>query len=349
MPDSEHAPKPKTQYGDIPAELSFEEVIKNRTAPPCSLNDFVDYLFYVEHNAETLQFFLWYWDYIQRWSSLLPRQKALSPPWDPEQATEPRSRFIKYSHKRERSLKMNKVLAIMEMDSERASLDPSPQDDTGSSPVITSPIASPTAILSPTGSIKPSDWQPFTIQPNRTELSRITRHYICPSAPRHLRLSQKDRAACLRAVQHTTHPSALLPAFLTSEATLRAHSHPAFIRWARRNANPSRVLFLRILGCLLLLLGVAVDVILILSGLSAYWRVALQVFGPANEYAGEAWMAGYESKGLVGRVFDETVVVQNQALATWQDRAVFFALLWGGAGSAALTVVSLFVPSGSLF
>jgi hypothetical protein len=75
----------------------------------------------------------------------------------------------------------------------------------------------------------------------------------------------------------------------------------------------------------------------------------LQVFGPANEYSGEEWMAGYEGKGVVGRVFDETVVVQNRALVAWQDRAVFLALLWGGAGSAALTVVSLFVPSGGLF
>lgn len=123
----------------------------------------MDYLFYVERSAENLQFFLWYWDYIQRWSNLLPRQKALSPPWDPEQAAEPRSRFIKYSHKRARSLKMSKVLAIMEMDSERA-LSESPSPDPSRLP---SPLSSPTSlsrastsILSPSDA--PKDWQPCT-------------------------------------------------------------------------------------------------------------------------------------------------------------------------------------------
>lgn len=75
----------------------------------------MDYLFYVEDSAEPLQFFLWYCDYIQRWSNLLPRQKALSPIWDPENGAEHRSRYITYSHKRARSEKMNKIISIMEM------------------------------------------------------------------------------------------------------------------------------------------------------------------------------------------------------------------------------------------
>jgi hypothetical protein len=78
-------------------------------------------------------------------------------------------------------------------------------------------------------------------------------------------------------------------------------------------------------------------------------KPSLQVFGPANVYAGEPWMAGYEGKGVMSKVFDETVVVQNEALMRWQDRTVFFALLWGGVGAAALMVVSLFLPSGRLY
>ncbi len=81
----------------------------------------MDYLFYVEHNAENLQFFLWYCDYVQLWSTLLPRQKALSLIWDPEKAGEPpaASRFIRYSHKRATSDKMNKIISIMEMSQSR--------------------------------------------------------------------------------------------------------------------------------------------------------------------------------------------------------------------------------------
>ncbi|KAH6623002.1 hypothetical protein F5144DRAFT_605536 [Chaetomium tenue] len=380
MADSKPVTKPKTQYGDIPADLSFEEVIQNRAAPPCSLSDFMDYLFYVERNAEPLQFFLWYWDYIQRWSNLLPRQKALSPPWDPEKAIESPSRFIKYSHKRERSLKMNKILAIMEMGSQRASLDDSSslEDDGQIASTITCPLASPAAILSPTGSVKPPTGSLIvTIQPHRDEVCRITRHYICPTAPRKLRLSPKDREACLRAVQHTTHPTALLPAFLLAEATLRAHSHARFIHWTRRNANHARIRFVLALGTILVTLGFVLDLLLVLSRRDTRWRAlcvvlcsaasmissasstasrvdplrkpSLQVFGPANEYGGGQWMAGYEGKGVMSKVFDETVVVQNKALMMWQDRTVFFALLWGGIGAAALMVVSLFLPSGRLY
>ena len=141
---------------------------------PCSLNEFMDYLFYVEHNAEPLQFFLWYLDYIQRWSKLLPRQKALSPPWDPEQAAEPQSRFVKYSHKRERSLKMSKVISIMEMDSELSLAEslssddpsrlpnPSPSPTTATATTTTTvdaPSQPPTTILSPTD-VPKKDWQP---------------------------------------------------------------------------------------------------------------------------------------------------------------------------------------------
>lgn len=51
---------------------------------PCSLVDFMDYLVYVEGNAEYLQFFWWYCDYIRRWTKLSPRKKARSPKWDPD-------------------------------------------------------------------------------------------------------------------------------------------------------------------------------------------------------------------------------------------------------------------------
>ncbi|SPQ27497.1 be2e4bcd-609b-4ecc-9d3a-67726bd395fa [Thermothielavioides terrestris] len=369
MSDSGAPSWPNSRYGDIPAELSFEEIIKNRTAPPCSLNDFMDYLYYVEHNAEPLQFFLWYLDYVQRWSTLLPRQKALSPPWDPEQAAEPRSRFIRYSHKRERSLKMSKVLAIMDMGQERTPSDaPQPGDaqHTSRSPSSSHSHARSlsSSILSPVESTKP-DWQPFTIPPFRDELTRIVRHYISSTttntsiddsptrspnppraAPRALPLSPADRTACLAAAQHTTHPSALQPAFLAADAALRgAAAHGSFLRWARRNANPARCVCLCGLGAALVLLGCVLDALLVASRAPREWRV----FGPANDYSGEPWTSAYKAKGLVRRVFDETVPVQDKALVMWQDRTVFVALVWAGAVSTALAVGSLFVPSGGLF
>ena len=39
----------------------------------------MDYLVYVEHSAENLQFYLWYQDYVRRWKALSADQRALSP------------------------------------------------------------------------------------------------------------------------------------------------------------------------------------------------------------------------------------------------------------------------------
>jgi hypothetical protein len=47
------------------------------------MNDFMDYLVYVEHNAENLQFYLWFKDYVARFEALSPSEKALSPEWIP--------------------------------------------------------------------------------------------------------------------------------------------------------------------------------------------------------------------------------------------------------------------------
>lgn len=123
----------------------------------------MDYLFYVEHSAEPLQFFLWYCDYVQRWSNLLPRQKALAPIWDPETASEPRSRYITYSHKRARSEKMNKIISIMEMansdqGSETDETYSHTRDGSSTSKVSRARTSSGSSIMSPTDC--KDDWQP---------------------------------------------------------------------------------------------------------------------------------------------------------------------------------------------
>jgi hypothetical protein len=43
----------------------------------------MDYLVYVEHNAENLQFYLWYKDYEKRFNALSENEKALSPEFFP--------------------------------------------------------------------------------------------------------------------------------------------------------------------------------------------------------------------------------------------------------------------------
>ena len=115
---------------------------------PCSLNDFMDYLLYVEHTAENLQFFLWYSDYIERWSKLLPRQKRLSPAWDPVEHKPSRSGPPVSIHKRSDSEKLTKILSIMERST--SARVPSETPELPESPTADSPCGVET----------PHDWQP---------------------------------------------------------------------------------------------------------------------------------------------------------------------------------------------
>lgn len=107
----------------------------------------------------------------------------------------------------------------------------------------------------------------------RDEVNRIMRHYLASTSPRELNLSHKDRALCLHALQHTTHPSALRPAVKIVEAALRGQSHPNFIRFAICNGNRPKIFFVRTMGVSHILLGCLIGILLILSRASRWWRI----------------------------------------------------------------------------
>lgn len=46
----------------------------------------MDFLCYIEHDAENLQFYLWYKDYVKRFFQRPDSEQALAPEWTPEQA-----------------------------------------------------------------------------------------------------------------------------------------------------------------------------------------------------------------------------------------------------------------------
>ena len=46
----------------------------------------MNYLVYIEHAAENLQFFLWYRNYVKRFSELPSNERDLAPIWSAEQA-----------------------------------------------------------------------------------------------------------------------------------------------------------------------------------------------------------------------------------------------------------------------
>ena len=58
-----------------------DENANSVTRQPCALQDFMDYLVYVSHDAENLQFWLWLQDYTQRFYSSPRSEQAQSPLW----------------------------------------------------------------------------------------------------------------------------------------------------------------------------------------------------------------------------------------------------------------------------
>ncbi|KAK8006335.1 hypothetical protein PG991_012632 [Apiospora marii] len=244
---------------------------------PCSLNDFMDYLMYIEYDAECLQFFLWYCDYVERWSLLPQEQKDASPIWDSSKiVTRPSTVRARSNSSSEIAGRMNHILEILEK---------SPQYDRSN---VTSP-SSATSLKNfswpksyTTGEYQINkaqrDGRPFSVQPFREETNRIVRHYISTSGPRQLNLTHADRIACIQAVEHTTHPSALLPAFIAAETLLKGQCHPNFVKWSVSNSSRPRVIFGRFLAAALVTLGLGLDAALILSSLSRFLRLIPTLF-----------------------------------------------------------------------
>lgn len=72
----------------------------------------MDYLVYIEHNAENLQFFLWYRDYERRFYDLPEKERALSPEWIPETKEVPN--LAKDPEKEATKAKRNTATALKE-------------------------------------------------------------------------------------------------------------------------------------------------------------------------------------------------------------------------------------------
>ncbi|KAI6378054.1 hypothetical protein MCOR25_002300 [Pyricularia grisea] len=285
-PDQVKAAEPASK--DSPPGPTFSDLVKNQSKTPLSLSEFMDYLIYIEHNAENLQFFLWYSDYVQRWSRLSRRQKSASPPWntDCEEETQGIRTSPLAAHKRANSEKMANILAILDRVSENEDAEPLSHESTSEMG------------LSGRGENKEfvtsARTTEYSKQPFRDELVKVASNYIEQGAPRQLKLSEGDRASIIEGLQHTTHPTALLPAFTMSSNILREFSHPSFIKWSLyRNANKPRINFTRSMAAVLIVLGLAFEVILTLSGL----LTCLRALGILLLWPGITWLAA-AAKGL---------------------------------------------------
>lgn len=320
----------------IPKGLSFDDIVENKALPPCSLPDFMDYLVYVELNAENLQFYLWYKDYVERWENEVPDgDKALSPAWDfeardvPEASNGADGEPDRSPSPGGRSRTRGTVRAKTRSTTRSShSKEPSSIIDVSNMPFFNEDgkIAIPENAAVPTGAsvmpfgsraanqLSPSGqaWKAFSIQPGREEVNQIILHYLSFDSPRELNLSHKDRVATLHALQHTTHPSAFLPAFNVAEIALRGQSHPNFIRWSICNGNKPRVFFVRTMGIQHTIFGFIIAIILTLSHVSRWWRI----------FAATQWFIGITT--LIAAYKGLCVILHASHMRTlrpWEDDA----------------------------
>ncbi|KAF2094030.1 regulator of G protein-like protein [Rhizodiscina lignyota] len=296
--------KYKHLQGRTPPELSFENVIEGRALPvrwpfrPCTLSDFMDYLVYVERNAENLQFYLWLRDYTRRFEALKPEEQALSPVWNVEEGVAPDGLPVRSSR--------NPSVYEREIDFDGTR--PGTRNGRGhESNASVSDVASfmskstqgpmtiknMETISEDANSNVGLKWQGFSCQPFRAEITRVIAHYIAPESPRELNLSHRDRGAVLHALQHTTHPSALASVKTLVEAVLKGQAHPNFVRWSVCNGNKPKVLFVRTMGTTMILLALIAMILLILSRAPRWWRItpcALLWLGITNLVASKKGM-----------------------------------------------------------
>ncbi|KAK4946165.1 hypothetical protein LTR10_014677 [Elasticomyces elasticus] len=279
----------------IPDALSFDKIISGGTCPPVTTREFMDFLRYIEHDAENLQFFLWYRDYCQRFAELPESKQKLAPEWTPEQALAERTATEKEKPKKTNA----NAAAILKGTDFDPNLKLAVPDPYAPNPFNTPPrtpsatdhdsVAPSTVGYSEDGTTlrtgttdhskaaetafeEAGTLQPFTIQPFREEISRIIAIYIAEGGARTLNLSAKEKAVLLKALSITTHPSAFRDVIATVEWSLRRQAHPNFIRWTICNGNPPRQTFAQGLGIAGIVAGIVYDIVITLSSANRGWR-----------------------------------------------------------------------------
>ncbi|KAI9888817.1 MAG: hypothetical protein M1814_006271 [Vezdaea aestivalis] len=283
----------------IPDALSFDKIIAGGTCPPCTTRDFMNYLVYIEHSAENLQFFLWAKDYKKRFNELPASEAALARAWSAaDLEIEAKSQGLlntvdgpaaailfkgtDFAAKPKVTVsEANPFHDPSHTPTETGSIntthyEPSIKSSNGST-MLTGQVslAQKTAGAFESADLK---WQPLTVQPFREEIARIIATYLAEGASRELNISSRERTAVLHALQNTTHPSALQSVLNTVEWSLRCQAHPNFIRWTICNGNRPRVIFARGLGVSVIVFGFAAAVVLTLSNAGRGWR-ALAAIG----------------------------------------------------------------------
>lgn len=217
----------------------------------------MDYLVYVTHDAENLQFYLWMVDYFRRYSHAPKAETDLSPKWNFDE-TAPTSTCI------------SEKVCGEEMN-RNDSDDISDASTLGDRQPYHQQREYPGKSSDSPDSLKRSSLH--VAQPFRGEINRIAKHYILPGSPRELNLSHQNRTDLLNALQNTTHPSAFSNVKILLDMNLRYRAHPNFIRWSIYNSNPPWRFCLVGFAIMNITIGFVIAILLALSSHSRWLRL----------------------------------------------------------------------------
>ncbi|KAL7796480.1 hypothetical protein V8C37DRAFT_371831 [Trichoderma ceciliae] len=281
----------------IPDALSFDRIISGGTCPPLAVRDFMNYLVYVEHAAENLQFYLWFKDYEKRFAEAKVSDAALAPEWTQAMEDEVVAKVRKeqVDKIRREPTAMAAIFKGTDFEQQAGDKKPNPfntppRSANGVSDHESLTVSWETMTSGGTSNIHSTSGSslhthatdafqsagarlPFTIQPFHQEINRIITSYLMEGAPRQLNLAAWEQRATVQALSYTTHPSAFRILFNSVDSALRLQSHPNFIRWSICNGNIPRVWFARFLGVGLILVGFVSATVLTLSKAGRGYRV----------------------------------------------------------------------------
>ncbi|KAH8199731.1 hypothetical protein TruAng_006076 [Truncatella angustata] len=272
----------------VPDALTFDKIISGGTCPPMTIRDFMNYLVYIEHSAENLQFFLWHRDYEKRFHEAQTRDKFLAPEWTQTMEDGTLAKIMKDAADKIRKEPPAAIIfrgtdfeknAGEQISESRDPFTTPPRTPGGSNDDASTVFSSHGTYRSQVEETFSAAGakQPFTIQPFRAEIDRVIATYLAANAARQLNLSGRELQATMQALAYTTHPSAFRLIVKTTENILRKQAHPNFVRWSICNSNPARVCFARVLGYLTIVLATIGAIILTLSHVGRGYRALFAI------------------------------------------------------------------------
>ncbi|KAI0162039.1 hypothetical protein GGR57DRAFT_517499 [Xylariaceae sp. FL1272] len=271
----------------IPEALAFDKIINGATCPPCTVRDFMNYLIYIEHAAENLQFFLWLRGYEKRFHDAPISETALAPEWTQAMEDETMAKLQKDAADKARgevtiAAEIFKRTDFEEPPDAVANRDPfsTPRTSDGgdNTSFVSGSQAASYRSQASDAFVAAGAKQPFTIQPFRAEINRVIATYLVDDSPRQLNLSSREQKTILQALSYTTHPSAFRNLSSSIESVLRRQAHPNFIRWTIGNGSPARVTFAQVSGIVTILTALVGSIILTLSSAPRGWRAIFLIF-----------------------------------------------------------------------